>query len=172
MTRIVRERWREIPGWPDYEVSTLGRVRSWKTRTCAKPGAILKWLKGSYGYWQVNLHKNGKRATRPVHILVALAFLGPRPEGMQVRHLDGDETNPRLLNLAYGTAAENCADAKEHGTYVHGETCGKATLTERDVLRIRELRRGGMILADIASLYRQSTTNIHDICRRKTWTHI
>lgn len=172
MVRALRERWRPVPDWKDYEVSTLGRVRSWKTRTSATPGAILRWLRGPQGYWQVNLHEDGVRATKQVHKLVALAFLGPRPEGMQIRHLDGNPQNPKLSNLAYGTCAENCADARVHGTYVHGESCGKSKLTEAQVLEIRSLRASGMVYREIGQLYGVSITNVYDICRRKTWTHI
>lgn len=171
--RIRRvERWREVPGWPDYEVSSLGRVRSWKKRTCARPGAILKRLKGPRGYWQVNLHRDGKRATKVVHRLVALAFLGPRPDGMQVLHKNGKTTDPRLGNLRYGTPKENAADAETHGTQVRGSKCGKAVLTESDVVRIRELRQQQVVLKDIAEMFGVSITNVHDICRRRTWTHV
>lgn len=170
--RISRERWRQVPGWEDYEISTYGRVRSWKTRTCAKPGAILAWLKGPRGYPQVNLHKDGKRASTPVHQLVAMAYLGPYPEGQEVRHLDGNPGNPNLSNLRYGTPSENYEDARKHGTYSHGERHGKSTVTADDVREIRRLRREGRYLRELAALFSQSTTNISDICNRKTWTHL
>lgn len=53
-----------------------------------------------------------------MHTLVALAFLGPRPEGKpHIRHLDGNARNNHVSNLAYGTAAENVADSLQHGTH-------------------------------------------------------
>ena len=45
-----------------------------------------------------------------------LAFVGPTPDGMQIRHLDGDRSNGRLENLTYGTGKENAADKNTHGT--------------------------------------------------------
>jgi len=51
------------------------------------------------------------------HRLVALAFLGPRPEGAVVRHLDGDPLRPHAENLAYGTKSENLVDQVAHGTH-------------------------------------------------------
>jgi hypothetical protein len=52
---------------------------------------------------------------RYVHSLVAEAFIGPRPIGLEVRHLDGDSTNNAVDNLRYGTHAENMQDRVKHG---------------------------------------------------------
>ena len=67
---------REIPGFPDYQVSNLGRVISYR-------GKIKKMLRPSrswYGYEQVSLSNGEKKRTIVVHRLVALAFI-PNPEG-------------------------------------------------------------------------------------------
>lgn len=45
------------------------------------------------------------------------AFAGPCPEGLEVRHLDGDPANNRLTNLCYGTHSENVQDSLRHGTH-------------------------------------------------------
>lgn len=110
---IIKEEWREIPGVDGYQVSNLGRVRSItrvKTvegagKSLVYPGRILSQALRD-GYPRVNLH--GKAYT--VHRLVAAAFLGPCPEGMEVRHLDGNKVNNRAENLAYGTHRENVLD--------------------------------------------------------------
>jgi hypothetical protein len=51
------------------------------------------------------------------------------PEGMQVRHLDGDTMNCRAGNLAYGTHKENQEDKVRHGTSSYGEKNPRAKLT-------------------------------------------
>ena len=51
-----------------------------------------------------------------VHALVAAAFIGPRPDGLLIRHLDGNPRNNRVGNLQYGTGSENQRDAVVHGT--------------------------------------------------------
>lgn len=151
-------------------MSSSGLVRSLKTNTNAECGRILSRLRGD-GYWQVNLHKDGDRRTVKICWLVASAFLGPRPEGLLVRHLDGDSWRDCSTNLAYGTDQENYEDARRHGTYSHGERHGKSELTEREVQRMRNLRRTHT-LKTLAKLFDTSVTNVSDICRRKTWTHI
>lgn len=50
-----------------------------------------------------------------VHTLVARTFLGPRPPGQDVRHLDGNPCNNRVDNLAYGTRTENILDVYRIG---------------------------------------------------------
>lgn len=57
--------------------------------------------------------------TRTVTVasLVCAAFHGPRLSGLMVRHLDGNSLNDHADNLAWGTAAENSADAIRHGTH-------------------------------------------------------
>jgi hypothetical protein len=52
---------------------------------------------------------------------VAEAFHGPRPVGLEVRHLDGDSLNNAASNLRYGTRTENLLDAVEHGTHYNAK---------------------------------------------------
>src|SRR5690606_11217835 len=54
-----------------------------------------------------------------VHRLVMEAFVGPLPEGMEVRHLDDDPDNNALSNLVYGTRSENLEDRVRLGTHHH-----------------------------------------------------
>ena len=96
------EQWRSIPGFPRHMISSEGRVFSWHSQKFLTPGI------GSHGYLKLNL---GFGKTRLVHVLVAEAFLGPRPAGQVVRHRDDNRQNPRLANLKYGTYAENTQDA-------------------------------------------------------------
>lgn len=106
--------WRAIQGFSGYEVSEDGQVRSWR-----RPGPPVTLRQyGCHGYLKVSImgDSDGKHYNRNVHVLVALAFIGERPEGMQVCHYDGDKTNNHLPNLRYGTAEENFEDRRRHGT--------------------------------------------------------
>lgn len=139
------EEWRPVARDPRYEVSSHGRVRSW-----VKPGRsgnvreVPKVLaaagrrgtrRGTFqGYITVWSGGTGEgKAGVPVHILVAEAFLGPRPEGQEIRHLDGNSLNNYASNLAYGTRSENILDAVRHGTWVqsHWKQRAQAVATRR-----------------------------------------
>lgn len=72
-----------------------------------------------------------------MHHVVAHEFLGPRPEGTFVCHIDGDATNNKASNLYYGTPKENMADAMRHGTTLRGSKNRKAKLSEPEVREIK-----------------------------------
>ncbi|MHB9005282.1 MAG: NUMOD4 motif-containing HNH endonuclease [Coriobacteriia bacterium] len=108
--------WAPVPGFETlYEVSTLGEVRRPHRKKTGKPGQPLS-NSVHQGYPRVVLYRDGRRHTRNVHRLVALAFLGAPEPGVEVCHKDGDRMNPRLENLRWGTRSSNVLDAVRHGT--------------------------------------------------------
>lgn len=112
------EEWRPVPlaGYSEnYSVSSAGRVKSRPRRRTR--GGVLSQRVNRRGYLQVMLACNGRQQRFDVHRLVALAFIGPRPDEQEVRHLDGNRENPNLGNLVYGSRSENVRDALEHGTH-------------------------------------------------------
>lgn len=107
--------WRPVPGFEEtYEVSDRGEVRS-RPRAGTK-GGFLKPYINKGGYLKITLRSRGHRTDRTLHKVVAEAFLGPRPAGQDIRHLDGNKLNCALSNLAYGTRSENELDKLRHGT--------------------------------------------------------
>lgn len=156
---IEGERWLPDPRYPCYYVSDQGRM-------IGRTGRILN-PSGRY------LHV--KKSTLPrcniyVHEAVAAAFIGPRPDGQYVRHLDGDRTNNRLSNIAYGTPAENISDAREHGTMSRGEAHTKSILTEAQV---REIRAAGKTNRnDLAARYGVHRVTIEKIIGGRSWKHV
>jgi hypothetical protein len=120
------EEWRSVTGAEGrYEVSSLGRVRSLLRKT----PQILKPSKGTHGYMTLYIYTGGKRRLRSVHQLVAEAFIGPRSEGVDVRHLNGVKADCRAANLAFGSRSQNMLDAVTHGQNVnaaktHCGVCG------------------------------------------------
>lgn len=129
------EWWLPVDGYPGYEVSDLGRVRRVGRCVLSSDGYRL-------GYPSVQLCVNGKRTTLFVHRLVAAAFIGPCPSGLEVNHLDRDKTNNRSENLEYVTRSENERHAYRMGfRAARGEDNGAAKLTIDEARRIRELAR-------------------------------
>lgn len=108
------EIWKSIPGAAPYQVSNLGRVKSFKLYA---EGRLLKPGLASNGYYTVVIYfDDGSKSSRTMHSLVMEAFVGPRPDGMEVCHNNGDRKNAFLINLRYDTPANNQADRYKHGT--------------------------------------------------------
>lgn len=173
------EAWRPIPGFEGYEVSDLGRVRSFRRhggrgRGLVETGRIKKTHQGAAGYLCVTLQKpDGNRCSKyAVHSLVAAAFLGPRPEGMQVAHFDGDRLNARLDNLRYATALENAEDKRRHGTDTPGERNGMHKLTDDAVREVRRLRRRGALQRELAEKFGVSISAIQFVLDGTRWSHV
>lgn len=112
------EQWRSIDGAAGYEVSSLGRVRSWVAQNVPLPLIKATWHNPHAGYvWAELVHDTGEKKQVAVHRLVAAAFLGPRPDGLVTRHLDGDDQNNQVTNLRYGTPRQNNLDVIDHGRH-------------------------------------------------------
>lgn len=140
------EQWRDIPGYEGYyQASSFGRVRGVdriRVHSSGKRSVVRGKVLGlgyatKMRYPTARLSWCGVSKTYTVHNLVLLTFVGPRPEGMpHIRHLDGDATNCRLDNLAYGTVKENARDRWKHAAQRKsrtGERCSKGhDLTESE----------------------------------------
>lgn len=136
-----QEQWREVVGYPGYEVSDAGRVRSWKRRG---PGdarrtepLIVKQVAVSGGYLKVILSIDGKAKNLRVSRLVLITFTGEEPDGMEACHNNGDPTDNRLSNLRWDTHRNNVADRALHGTERYGSDRGNSKLTEEIVREAR-----------------------------------
>lgn len=74
------------------------------------------WI-GAGGYRYVMLNARGECYSHKVARLVLETFVGPCPDGMECRHLDGNKLNDDLENLCWGTRYENIQDKVIHGTH-------------------------------------------------------
>lgn len=120
------EEWRAVVGYAGlYEVSNLGRVRSLDRLVphsipgCLRKrkGKVLAGYRKDQYYIRVILHDGTHGTTRTIHSIVADAFLGPRPDGLNVLHNNGDPIDNRPENLRYGTQSENILDCVKHGNH-------------------------------------------------------
>ena len=100
------ETWKPIDGYPNYEVSNFGKVRSLNWHNEHKTREL--FLKPhNKGYRQVELANDDGKKMFLVHRLVATAFI-PNPNNYpQVNHIDADRTNNTAKNLEWCTQSQN-----------------------------------------------------------------
>ena len=93
--------WKQIPGFPEYEISDTGLVKS---HHGGKEHLLTPVVHNPNGGSYVELYSGGRKAVRRVARLVAEAFL-PKPEGAgnRVYHIDGDGGNDHVENLRWAT---------------------------------------------------------------------
>lgn len=156
---------RPIPGFPDYEVRRDGAVFTLK-RKARRP---LAFQIDEDGHHKVELWQSAERRVMFVHTAVLLAFVGPRPDGMEGCHNDGNPSNNTVENLRWDTPQSNQADRLRHGTDSRGSKHGCAKLIERQVIEIIESKEASKSLA---RRYGVSLGTIYGIKNRKEWRHI
>jgi hypothetical protein len=177
----VKEKWKDIPGFENrFSVSDKGRVISkpQRIRFLSKAGGehhrhkqakILATQILNSGYEVVHLNVDGVRTARTVHSLVANAFLGACPVGMEVCHFDGNKRNNVLTNLRYDTRRANREDARRHGSLAVGERIAQSKLKPADVLKIRASRKSAV---ETANAFGVSRGQVNRIWRGDAWRHV
>lgn len=124
--------WKPIPQFSGWMASSDGDVIS--------PSGKQPSQSYADGYARINIWHQGKNTRRYVHVLVMAAFCGPKPEGMQVNHKDGNKKNNRLSNLEYCTPSQNTTHAHANGlvkTKPVGTKHYNHRFSELDVLGMR-----------------------------------
>ncbi len=168
------ENWLDIPGYDGYQVSDFGNVRSFfkKGNHKHKLGQEARTLKlvNNRGYRTVSLPMNGKYRHRGVHGLVMLAFSGPRPDGQEVAHLNGQPSDNRRENLAYVTHVENESHKVAHGTNGLGERNSRAVLQGWQVAEIKFLAGKSVPQGKIASLFDISHKTVNEVLCGIRWS--
>lgn len=108
------EQWKGIAGWRGYEISDQARARSLDRWVAAKytqagrrsarfiKGQILTPVIRPDGTACVNLWRGNRCIQVPIRRLMLLAFVGPRPRGLDAINVNRDVTDNALSNLAWG----------------------------------------------------------------------
>jgi translation initiation factor 2 beta subunit (eIF-2beta)/eIF-5 len=97
----MQEKWCEIKEFSSYDVSSCGRVFSFKTKRFLRPETTKD------GYQRVVLSKKGRVKKCYIHRLVAQHFIDSFQDYLEVNHRDGNKTNNYLENLECVTRSEN-----------------------------------------------------------------
>lgn len=166
MDVTLDEIWVTIPDYPEYAASTHGNICRLAPSKYTK-GRPLKHAIGSSGYSQVSIFGGGKRKSCDVHSLVARAFIGPRPDGMEVGHLDNNRQNCRPDNLVYCTPKENHAHRMRCGKAMRGSDNRNSKLTEMAVRVIKRLPETSE--AALAEMFNVSPGAIYAVRNGLTW---
>ena len=170
------EHWKPIPRYRGkYEVSDLGRVRSFKRvgRMQNKPRIMRMNVTGE-GYNYVQLRRDGRTWSHKVARLVADAFISNPLSLPIVNHIDAVRTNDMVNNLEWCTQSHNLAHAYRIGTKVpvRGEDSVHAKLSNQDVRTIRRMSKESYSLRAIAEAYSVSHTTIRKILSFSKWKHV
>lgn len=156
----------------EYEVSSLGRVRSldrvvWcsgpvkGTYQSVRKGRLLKpGQMNEYGHLSVAIGKNNSQC---VHTLVAAAFHGPRPDGLDVCHRDGDAGNNAEDNVYYGTRSANNRDISSHD---------RRKLTVAQVKEVRARAQAGESGKALAREFGVCHSNMCYVVKGRYYAHI
>ena len=119
----MEEEWRSCKDFYPYEISNTGKVRN------RRSGRIMKTFINTNSYEAVNLQKDGQNKVRPIHRLIAEAFIDGDHTGLDVNHIDGNKRNNDLSNLEFCTRQENT---------IHGFRMGLNWSHKRKKVRIIE----------------------------------
>lgn len=170
--RLLMSEWIAIDGYPDYEVSDDGQVRSWRVWRGGRrsdPKTLKPGLNGGYQY--VNTINSGGRKAKYIHRLVLEAFAGPCPSGMEACHNDGDRVNNCVGNLRWDSRKNNQADRVKHGTHDRvdrGDSSASAKLTWPEV---RAIRSSTDTLRALAERYGVGKSSIGNVLTYHTWKY-
>jgi hypothetical protein len=152
----MKEVWKEVAGYEGhYKVSNLGNVFSIKRNIILKPR--LKAL----GYYDYCLSLKSKYKHIRIHRLVATHFI-PNPDNLtDVHHKDEDKSNNKVTNLEW-------IDGGKHNK-LH-----KASLTDADVLKVRQLRKsrgwGPLKISRKLGISKGIVANIiYEVCYKDIW---
>ena len=99
-----------------------------------------------------------------------LTFIGPKPKGMVIRHLDSNPSNNKLSNLIYGTYVENENDKFLNGAWF--SRFGGARITYEQALEIRSKFLHGVTQKDLALEYNISCQTISRCVNNKIWKNV
>lgn len=161
-----------MPSLPGYEVSNLGRVRRSTPGKRTVPGRILKAQLQKVGYYSVRPTIGGENVHFYVHDLVAAAFIGAKPDGWHVNHLDGVKTNNHAWNLEYVTRKGNMEHAARTGLMARGDRLPQAKLTPDSVIALRSDRAAGVSFSKLAAKYGVSIATAFNAANGKNWSHV
>lgn len=177
---MTTEIWRPVAGLEDrYEASNLGRVKGIKIYGRHTEPRVIKTSVSPDGYEKIYIIRGGKNTCTRVHTLVCAAFHGPKPDGHEVNHKDGNKLNNTPENLEWVTRSQNAKHRYDVLDALKSRPRGKgvhylAKWSDEEVRQIRALRATGLgyhkILAKMGN--KTSWVSIQKICAGTLYAHV
>ena len=168
------EKWIKANGYSNYEVSNLGRLKTFNWKGSGKE-KILKPALDKSGYLRTVLKgDNGISKTIKVHRIVLNSFK-PINDVLEVNHINGIKNDNRIENLEWCTRKQNIQHCIDNNLqYVlRGEEIGNSKLTEKQVIEIRKkFIPRYYSRTKLAKEYNVSEATIKDIVYNRTWKHL
>lgn len=161
-----------------YEVSNLGRVRSWRRyldRRRRDEPIILCQSYDKAGYCSVVLCDRQERVNFKVHRLVAHEFISNFQNRPDVNHIDFDKKNNKLDNLQWVTKSENVMHSVRAGKWGDrsGEKNGANKWSEAQIrIIVAECNEGILFKKDVAKKYNMNSSHLSEILNGKRWKHL
>lgn len=180
----IEEVWKPITGYPNYEISNCGRVRSLERKIRylhsvtreehfrLYESKLLKQQLTKFGYYFVQPYNDNGSKNKTIHRLVAIEFVENPHNFNVVNHIDGNKKNNRFDNLEWCTDAYNHEHAQREGLLAKGSRVASAKLNERCVIAIKKLLLEGWTHDKVSALFEVSRTTITLIENGATWKHI
>ena len=156
------EEWLNIDGYPDYQVSNTGKVKSIKYGK----ERILKQGTNKYGYHLVQLYRDGKYKNMKVHRLVAEAFISNPDNLPQINHKDENPLNNNVENLEFCDAKYNI----NYGTHNKRMAKTKTGIYNTKISKAVKCLETSVVYPSLAEIQRKigfSKQNISACCNGK-----
>lgn len=168
------EVWKKAKNYSNYEVSNLGRLKTYNWKGSGKE-RILKPALDKSGYLRTVLKgDDGISKTIKVHRIVLNTFI-PTDDFLEVNHKNGIKNDNRLDNLEWCTRRENIQHCIDNNLqYVlKGEEIGNSKLKNEDVIYIRNNYKPRIITrVFLAKKFNVTEATIKDILSKRTWKHL
>ena len=163
--------YRSLPDLPGYSFGSNGSVWAcWTRGRNPRPSGTyhpLKLFPTPDGYFITRFKTAAGMKTLKISHLILLAFVGPRPEGTEARHLNGIRDDNRATNLAWGTKSQNEIDKVLHGNN------NLAKLTPDTVREILSLLNAGLTPKEVAPRFGITAQHVRRLRRGgERWCHL